>query len=77
MSSHEFFLQSAKNYRQSKSSSTWTGLVFCRGGFFLSASRGRSWWRDHDGLFFHHTPADDKDSHRVQPETCSIRLARS
>jgi hypothetical protein len=30
-----------------------------------------------DGLVFHHTPADDKDSHRVRPETCSIRLARS
>lgn len=30
-----------------------------------------------DGLFFHHTPADDKGSHRVPPERRSIRLTGS
>jgi hypothetical protein len=78
MSPHEFFLQLGENYRQPKGSSTWTGLVFYRGGFFVSGSRGAAYGGAIiDGLFFHHTPADDKDSHRVQPEICSTRLARS
>jgi hypothetical protein len=77
MSPHEFFLQSAKNYRQPKSSSTWTGLVFHRGGFFCVGFPQPLMVALIDGLLFHHTLADDKDSHRVQPEVCSTRLARS